>query len=97
MVDTAGTLAIVVNALKSRGAASVYACCSHALLSGNACEKLNATQLEELVCTNSVKISKETKEQYPWIKQLSIADLLAAGIMNIVDDISVSTLFDYKK
>lgn len=97
MVDTAGTLAIVVNALKSRGARKVYACCSHALLSGNACDKLDATELEEFVCTNSVKISDEKKEKYPWIKQLSIARVLASGILNIVDDVSVSTLFEYQK
>ncbi len=97
MVDTAGTLAIVVKAIKSRGAKSVYACCSHGLLSGPACDRLADTPLEELVITNSVKLSDEKKEKYPWIKQLSIAGLLAAGILNIVDDKPVSDLFLYKK
>ena len=97
MVDTAGTLSIVVKAIKARGAKTVYACCSHGLLSGPACERLDATPLEELVITNSVKLSKDKKEKYPWIKQLSIAGLLAAGILNIVDDKPVSDLFTYNK
>lgn len=97
MVDTAGTLSIVVSAIKARGAKAVYACCSHGLLSGPACERLDATPLEELVITNSVKLSEEKKQKYPWIKQLSIAGLLAAGILNIVDDKPVSDLFTYKK
>lgn len=96
MVDTAGTLAIVVNTLKARGARNVYACCSHAILSGNACEKLDATELKELIITNSVRLSDD-KKKYPWIKQLSIAKLLAAGILNIVDDKPVSDLFTYNK
>ena len=97
MVDTAGTLSIVVSAIKARGAKTVYACCSHGLLSGPACERLDATPLEELVITNSVKLSEEKKQKYPWIKQLSIAGLLAAGILNIVDDKPVSDLFTYNK
>ena len=97
MVDTAGTLSIVVKAIKSRGAKAVYACCSHGLLSGPACERLDATPLEELVITNSVKLSEDKKEKYPWIKQLSISGLLAAGILNIVDDKPVSDLFTYNK
>ena len=97
MVDTAGTLSIVVKAIKSRGAKAVYACCSHGLLSGPAFERLDATTLEELVITNSVKLSEDKKEKYPWIKQLSIAGLLAAGILNIVDDKPVSDLFTYNK
>lgn len=97
MVDTAGTLSIVVSAIKARGAKAVYACCSHGLLSGPACDRLDATPLEELVITNSVKLSDEKKQKYPWIKQLSIAGLLAAGILNIVDDKPVSDLFTYNK
>lgn len=97
MVDTAGTLAIVVKAIKARGAKTVYACCSHGILSGNACEKLDDTPLEELVITNSVKLSSEKKEKYPWLKQLSIAKLMADGILNIVDDKPVSDLFTYTR
>jgi|SRR5574344_277288 ribose-phosphate pyrophosphokinase len=97
MVDTAGTLAIVVSTLKERGAKKIYACCSHALLSGSACDKLQATPLEELVCTNSIPVSNEKLEKYSYIKQLSIAPLIGQGILNIIDDQSVSELFVYTK
>ena len=96
MVDTAGTLSIVVKTLHDRGAKSVYACCSHALLSGNAIEKLDATPLKELVCTNSISLSQD-KLNTPWLHQLSIAKLLARGILNTIDDVSVSDLFLYNK
>lgn len=97
MVDTAGTLAIVVKCLKEHGAKKIYACCSHALLSGNACEKLDETPLEQLIVTNSVRVSQDKLDKYPWIKVLSIAKLLGRGIMNIVDDKPVSDLFAYRK
>lgn len=97
MVDTAGTIAIVVNKLKEQGAKNVYACCSHALLSGNACDKLMATELCELVTTDSVKLSEEKKAQYPFLVQLSVAPLIANGILNIIDDKPVSDLFIYSK
>lgn len=95
MVDTAGTLAIVVTTLKNRGALNVYACCTHALLSGNAIEKLECTPLCEFVCTNSIKLDESKKRN--WIKQISIAELLSRGILNIVDDKPVSDLFNYIK
>ena len=97
MVDTAGTLAAVVVALKEHGAKTIYACCSHGLLSGEACERLNKTPLEKLLVTNSIRQSKERLEKYPWIEVLSIAKLLSNGIMNIVDDKPVSDLFTYTK
>lgn len=97
MIDTAGTMAAVITVLKQRGAKTVYACCSHALLSGPACDRLNASPITELVVTNSVALSEETKAKCPWIKVLSIAELLAEGVLNIIDDKPVSDLFVYKK
>ena len=96
MVDTAGTLSIVVTTLKERGAKSVSACCTHALLSGPAIERLSACPLEELVTTNSIQFTDE-KKKVTFIKQLSIAELLGRGILNIVDDKPVSDLFQYSK
>ena len=93
MVDTAGTLAIVIKVLKERGAKSVYACCTHALLSGNAIEKISDTPIEELVITNTVKLSEEKNR--PFVKQLSVASLLGQGILAIAGDQPVSDLFDY--
>ena len=96
MIDTAGTLSIVVKTLKERGAKTVRACCSHALLSGAAVEKLNSVPLEELVVTNTTRITEE-KKQVKNLTVLSVANLLSRGIMNIIDDKPVSDLFVYTK
>ena len=96
MVDTAGTLTIVANFVKAQGAKNVFACCTHALLSGSAVDKINASEIIELVCTDSVELS-EKKKVCPKIVQLSIAPLVGQGIMNIIDDKPVSGLFNYEK
>ena len=96
MVDTAGTLSLVVKAIKEKGAKEIYACATHALLSGNAMEKLANSPLNELVVTNSVALTPE-KKSYKFVKQLSIANLLGRGILNIIDDKPVSDLFQYNK
>ena len=93
MVDTAGTLAIVIKTLKERGAKEVYACCTHALLSGNAIEKISDTPIKELVITNTVQLAEEKNR--PFVKQLSVAHLLAAGILAIAGDQPISDLFVY--
>lgn len=96
MIDTAGTLSVVVKTLKERGAKTVRACCSHALLSGAAVERLNSVPLEELVVTNTTRITDE-KKGVKNLTVLSIANLLSRGIMNIIDDKPVSDLFVYTK
>lgn len=93
MVDTAGTLAIVIKVLKERGAKEVYACCTHALLSGNAIDKIADTPIKELVITNTVQLSDDKKK--PFVKQLSVAHLLASGILAIAGDQPISDLFVY--
>lgn len=97
IVDTAGSISAVTKALKNAGAKKVYVCCSHALLSGNAVDRLKEAGLEQFVCTNSVKIDKKVLDENPWIVQLSIANLLGNGILNIVDDKPVSDLFNYTR
>lgn len=94
MIDTAGTLSVSVQALKDAGAKSIYACATHGILSGTAMTRLEATPLDELVITNSIELSPE-KKKYPFVHQLSIAELLARGILNIIDDKPVSDLFQY--
>ncbi len=96
MVDTAGTLTIVANYIKSQGAKNVYACCTHALLSGTACDKINDSEIIELVCTDSLDLTAK-KAICPKIVTLSIAPLIGQGIMNIIDDKPVSGLFDYER
>jgi len=92
MVDTGGTLASAVRALKDRGATQVYACATHALLSGSAKEKLSAAPLEELVVTNTIDVAPERR--FPQLKTLSVASLLARAIQHIHLNESVSQLFE---
>lgn len=91
MVDTGGTLASAVHALKERGATKVYACATHAVLSGTAAEKLDAAPLEELVVTNTIDIPDERR--FPALKILSVAGLLSSAIRYIHENESVSQLF----
>jgi ribose-phosphate pyrophosphokinase len=92
MVDTGGTLANSVFALKDRGAQAVYACATHALLSAKAAEKLQDCPLEEMVVTNTVDVPPD--RLFPKLRTLSVADLLAKAIDHIHSNESVSQLFE---
>ena len=92
MIDTAGTTTSAVYALKERGAASVYACATHALLSGEAPRRLDRAPLTQLVVTNTVPVPQE--RSFPALKVLSVAPLLARAIQYIHSNESVSALFD---
>ena len=92
MVDTGGTLANAVRALKERGATRVYACATHALLSGRAVELLSEAPLEEMVVTNTIRIPEE--KHFSKLRILSVADLLAKAIDHIHSNESVSQLFE---
>ena len=92
IIDTAGTITIAASALIESGAKEVYACCSHPVLSGPAIERINNSQIKQLVITNSIKLPES--KQSPKIKQLSIAPLLAAAIIRVFENKSVSTLFE---
>jgi ribose-phosphate pyrophosphokinase len=92
IVDTAGTLVKTVDALLGQGAAKVYACASHPVLSGQATERIVNSRLEQLVVTNSIPLREET-QKVAKIKVLSIAGLLGAAIESIHMETSVSTLF----
>ena len=92
MVDTAGTLVNSVMALYDAGAERVYACCTHAPLSGPAVERINASRLEELVTTNTIPLQRAAVESGK-VRVLSVAKLLSRGIQSIHDETSVSALF----
>jgi ribose-phosphate pyrophosphokinase len=92
MVDTAGTLTNAVFALKERGASAVYAAASHALLSGQAVERLSEAPIEEMVVTNTVFIPEH--KRFPQLKVLSVGDLLAKAIDHVHSNESVSQLFE---
>jgi ribose-phosphate pyrophosphokinase len=92
IVDTAGTLAKVGEALQGAGAREVLASCSHAVLSGRAIEKIEASPLSKLIVTDSIPLGPE-KERCAKIVQLTISDLLGKAIRNIHEEASVTSLF----
>ena len=92
LIDTAGTLVKGAEALLEKGAASVSACATHAVLSGPAVEPDRGIRLKEVVFTNSIPLSEEAKKSSR-IKSLSIAKLLAEAIRSIHEETSVSVLF----
>jgi ribose-phosphate pyrophosphokinase len=93
IVDTAGTLVKTAQALLDAGALSVYACASHAVLSGPALERISKSNLKELVVTNTIPLS-EAGQKEPKIKVLTIAGLIARAIQSIHEETSVSKLFN---
>ena len=92
LVDTAGTLVKGAEALLGQGAKSVSACATHAVLSGPAVERLNASAVEELVVSNSIPHEDQSRECTK-IRTLSVASLLARAIQSIHEGGSISTLF----
>jgi ribose-phosphate pyrophosphokinase len=93
IIDTAGTLVKTVDALYASGAASVYACASHAVLSGPAIDRIAASRLVQLVVTDTIPL-REAAQKLEKIKVLSIAGLLGAAIESIHMETSVSSLFN---
>ncbi len=93
IVDSAGTLCNAADALKMAGAADVVAYITHAVLSGKAVERVEASSLRKLVVTDSI-ISPDAALGAKKIRQLPIAPLLGEAIKRIADESSVSSLFD---
>jgi ribose-phosphate pyrophosphokinase len=91
MIDTAGTLTSTTQALRKQKASQVFACATHAVLSGPAIERLKKTPLDEIILTNTVPV--EEGRVLPNMKFLSVAGLLAKAIRSIHDETSVSNLF----
>jgi ribose-phosphate pyrophosphokinase len=89
MVDTAGTLTKAADLMKERGALSVRAICTHALLSGNAYDKIENSKLEELIVTDSIP----PKVSHPKVKVLSCAPLFAEVMKNVHYNQSISSKF----
>jgi ribose-phosphate pyrophosphokinase len=92
IIDTAGTLVKAAEALLKRGAASVSACATHGVLSGRAVQRIEDSELREVVITNSIPPCEETL-RCPRIKILSVASLLARAIESIHKETSVSKWF----
>jgi ribose-phosphate pyrophosphokinase len=89
MVDTAGTLTKAADLMMERGALSVRAICTHAILSGNAYEKIENSKLEELIVTDSIPSKKDS----PKVKVLSCAKLFAEVMLSVNSNKSISTNF----
>ncbi len=89
MVDTAGTLTKAADLMMERGAISVRAICTHALLSGNAYEKIESSKLEELIVTDSIP----PRISHPKVKVLSCAPLFAEVMRNVHYNQSISSKF----
>jgi ribose-phosphate pyrophosphokinase len=92
MIDTAGTLVKAAEVLKARGARHVFAYCTHAVFSGPAIERIAASQLDEVVITNTIPLG-EAARACKKIRQLSVAFLFAETIRRISDGESVTSLF----
>ncbi len=92
MVDTANTLCEAARALKEEGATSVMAYCTHAVLSGNAVERIENSALDKLVVTDTIPLRADAKACNR-IYQLSVASLLAETVLRISNEDSVSSLF----
>jgi ribose-phosphate pyrophosphokinase len=92
MIDTAGTMAEAVNALKRLGAEDVYCCATHGLLSGPAVDRLTASPVKEVVVTNTIDIP--AARRFDRLRVLSIAGLLSKAVGYTHSDQSVSSLFE---
>jgi len=89
MVDTGGTLAKAAEMMLERGALSVRAICTHAILSGTAYEKIENSQLTELIVTNSIPLKKESSK----IRVLDCAPLFADVMHMVQNNKSISSKF----
>ena len=92
MIDTAGTLCQAATALKAHGAGDVHATATHAVLSGPALERINASSLKEVLISNTIPAEAKVIE-CPRLRIISVAKLLAEAIHRIHGDESVSSLF----
>jgi ribose-phosphate pyrophosphokinase len=93
IIDTAGTLVKTADALLDQGAKEVYACATHAVLSGPAIERIRESRLKQVVVTNTIPLREEA-QKVDKIKVLSIAGLLGRAIESIHMETSVSSLFN---
>jgi len=92
MIDTAGTLVKASEVLKQRGAKRVFAYCTHAVFSGPAIERIEASTLDEVVVTDTIPLGEKGRHCRK-VRQLSVAFLFAETIRRISDGESVTSLF----
>lgn len=91
IIDTAGTIVLGAEALHKRGAAEVYACCTHPIFSGPALRRLKKAPLREIVYTNTIPVNGHKLDER--FKVLSVASLIGEAIVRVNEERSVSELF----
>ncbi len=92
LIDTAGTITQGAEELMKRGAISVYACCTHPVLSGPARERVQKSDIRELVVTDTIPLQNSLKMDK--ITVLSVACLIGDAIKRVHKDLSLSVLFE---
>ncbi|MDD2511019.1 MAG: ribose-phosphate pyrophosphokinase [Syntrophomonas sp.] len=92
IIDTAGTVCTAAEVMLEKGAQDVYACCTHAVFSGPAMDRLSRAPLKEIVITNTISIDESKK--LPNMTTLSIAPLVGEAVLRIHEDLEVSKLFE---
>lgn len=92
MIDTAGTICQGAEALFNNGAKEIYACCSHAVLSGPAIDRIRDSHISKLVVLDTIPLTEEKKIDK--IQVLSVARLFATAIENIYLDKKMSEIYD---
>lgn len=95
MIDTAGTITNGAEAIMARGAKEAYACCTHAVFSGPAIERIAASPLKEVVVTDSIALPEYKKIDK--VKILSVDEIFAEAVRRVVNKESVSELFEMKQ
>jgi ribose-phosphate pyrophosphokinase len=93
IIDTAGTLSEAAKVVIQNGAKNISACCTHAVLSGPAVDRIQNSELNRLVVTDTIRLS-EAAQQCSRIVQLSVSHLLARAILSIHREDSVSSIFE---
>jgi ribose-phosphate pyrophosphokinase len=92
IIDTGGSIVSAAEMVQERGAAGIYAYATHAVLSGNAVDRLEASPISEVVVTDTIPLPAE--KQRAKIRVLSVAPILSEAIRRVHGDLSVSTIFD---
>ena len=92
MIDTAGTVVQAANALKKAGALQVSVCCTHPVLSGPALDRMEGSDIKEVIVTDTIPLSDRAKA-FNKIKVLSVSGLLSEAVRRIYYNDSVSSLF----
>jgi len=93
IIDTAGSAVAAAKAIKNAGAKNIYMCVTHGLLSGPAIERIQDSDIQELIISNTVTLPAE--KQIGKIKQLSVAKIFGEGILCVLDNKPLSSLFKY--